>query len=1237
MSAVSTSMHLYSLTLLPPTAITASIIGQFSGERHQEIILARGTRLELYRTDAAAGRLTPVFSTDVFGIIRTIVAFRVAGSSKDHIVIGTDAGRLAVLEYKPEQHNFVQVHLETFGKTGVRRVIPGQFLAVDPKGRATMIASVEKNKLVYILNRDSNANVTISSPLEAHRARSLLYHVIGLDVGYDNPIFAALEIDYSDAELDPSGRAYQEVQKTLTYYELDLGLNHVVRIWNEPVDRSANLLFAVPGGADGPSGVLVCSEGWIHYRHMNRATHRVPIPRRRTPLDDPNRKRIIISGVMHKMKGAFFLLLQTDEGDLFKVTIDYTVVAVQGVKIKYFDTVPLARSLNILKSGFLFVAAEGGTHNFYQFEKLGDDDNEAEFRSSTYEKGSVGDYAPAFFYPRPLQNLVLVDIVDSLNPLVDAKIANLTSEDAPQIYALAGQGARSTFRTIRHGLEVTELVASELPGDPTALWTTKRSSADEYDAYIVLSFVNGTLVLSIGETVEEVSDSGILSSTPTLAIQQVGADSLVQVYPKGIRHISGEKEINEWEAPLHEAIVAATTNDRQVAIALSTGEIVYFELDDEGQLNEYQDRKQMDAPVICLSVGDVPEGRVRNSFLAVGCQDSTIHIISLDPDNTLTSLSVQALTAPATSLRILSMPDNTFEDQSKPAVDASHTLYLHIGLNNGVYLRSILDGISGQLSDTQTQFLGPKPIKLFKVTMQGRPTILALSSRPWLGYTHSASYQVTPLVYESLEYGSGFTSEQCPEGIVGIEGSNLRIFTIERLTENIKQDVIPLTYTPRRLVQHFTQPIFYVIQSDANTLSPFQRQALISNSRNQSDYEELPTDEFGLPRAQGRWASCIEVISPLEQDKLLKIEFEDNEAAFSVAVCSFASYQRPEVDEDDDEERDEEEEEEEEYDEQGNPLPKTYVVVGTAKDVSLIPKRSTAGFLHVFRASADGKKLKFIHKTELPDVPVALTEFQNKLLVGMGGVLRLYDMGMKRLLRKAEFRSRNISNIVSIQTAHNRVIVADNQQSVTYLIYRHDDNRFLPVADDTIARHTTAITQLDYETVVGGDRFGNVWVVRCGDKVSHDADLDNGAGLLHARAYLDGAPSRLDTVAHYFVQDIPTSMHKTRLVPGGLEVVLFTGLQGTIGLLIPFLTKDDVVFFQQLESLMRTQDAPLSGRDHLIYRGQYVPVKSVIDGDLCERFITLPAEQKRSIAAELERTANEVERKISAIRTRYAF
>ena len=65
----------------------------------------------------------------------------------------------------------------------------------------------------------------------------------------------------------------------LTYYELDLGLNHVTRKHAEACDPSANMLVAVPS-TDGPGGVLVLAENWVIYMNEDHDELRAPIPRR---------------------------------------------------------------------------------------------------------------------------------------------------------------------------------------------------------------------------------------------------------------------------------------------------------------------------------------------------------------------------------------------------------------------------------------------------------------------------------------------------------------------------------------------------------------------------------------------------------------------------------------------------------------------------------------------------------------------------------------------------------------------------------------------------------------------------------------------------------------------------------------------------------------------------------------------------------------------------------------------
>lgn len=161
-------MFLYNLTLQPSTAINVAVVGHFSGTKQQEIVISRITRLELIRADPNSGKLQTLLAYDIFGMIRSLTPFRLTGGSKgayddiyisiykkkrekkvlinycfycsiDYIIVGSDSGRVVILEYNPSKNRFDKVHQETFGKSGCRRIVPGQYLAVDPKGRSVMI------------------------------------------------------------------------------------------------------------------------------------------------------------------------------------------------------------------------------------------------------------------------------------------------------------------------------------------------------------------------------------------------------------------------------------------------------------------------------------------------------------------------------------------------------------------------------------------------------------------------------------------------------------------------------------------------------------------------------------------------------------------------------------------------------------------------------------------------------------------------------------------------------------------------------------------------------------------------------------------------------------------------------------------------------------------------------------------------------------------------------------------
>lgn len=99
--------------------------------------------------NAESGKLQVIHTQEMFGLIRSIIKFRVMGMQKDYLVIGSDSGRVVILDYNHASQQFVKLHQETFGKTGVRRIVPGEYLAADPKGRVICIGAVERQKFVY--------------------------------------------------------------------------------------------------------------------------------------------------------------------------------------------------------------------------------------------------------------------------------------------------------------------------------------------------------------------------------------------------------------------------------------------------------------------------------------------------------------------------------------------------------------------------------------------------------------------------------------------------------------------------------------------------------------------------------------------------------------------------------------------------------------------------------------------------------------------------------------------------------------------------------------------------------------------------------------------------------------------------------------------------------------------------------------------------------------------------------
>lgn len=116
--------------------------------------------------------------------------------------------------------------------------------------------------------------------------------------------------------------------------------------------------------------------------------------------------------------------------------------------------------------------------------------------------------------------------------------------------------------------------------------------------------------------------------------------------------------------------------------------------------------------------------------------------------------------------------------------------------------------------------------------------------------------------------------------------------------------------------------------------------------------------------------------------------------------------------------------------------------------------------------------------------------------------------------------------------------------------------------------------------------------LRLPPRTSDDVDEDpTGNKSFWDRGVLNGASNKTEVLCNIHIGETALSLQRATLIPGGSESLVYTTLSGSIGVLVPFTSREDHDFFQALEMHLRSENPPLCGRDHLAFRSFYFPVK----------------------------------------------
>ena len=365
-------MYLYHKTLKHTDTIMYAISGSFSGPKKSEIILVKNNTLDLISVNDNSSKINVLISKQLFSHIKKVSAFRFAGQKRDHIVVTSDSGKLVILQADVKNHTFNIINEISYSKTGSRRVSPGEYLACDSKGRALIIGALEKEKYGFSFSVDNSNQIICSSPIEASNPNTFYFDLVSIENGTNNPLFCSLETEI-DMDNEENTIYSGKINKKISLYELDLGINQISKKFSFETDASANKIIPLLVNKEDKLivGILICCEGFLIFKDLSfcmkgdykfNVTSSINSKVIILPVRKESKfKKCIITGYVNfRVAGdnEVIHIIQTDLGDLFKLRLDLDSGELVSLTLEYFDTIPPCNSICIMRNGILFAATD---------------------------------------------------------------------------------------------------------------------------------------------------------------------------------------------------------------------------------------------------------------------------------------------------------------------------------------------------------------------------------------------------------------------------------------------------------------------------------------------------------------------------------------------------------------------------------------------------------------------------------------------------------------------------------------------------------------------------------------------------------------------------------------------------------------------------------------------------------------------------------------------------------------
>lgn len=1129
-------MHNYVVTAHKPSRVTHTAVGNFLGPDQRNLLVAKVNHIQVYTITPEGLVCTVVLP--IYGTISAMQLMRQPSENQDYLIVLTEKFKLSIMKWNVDDGRCQLVSSADTQDHCASSINTERIGIVDPLGRC--IAIHQSRRLLRIIPTAPDADKT---SFNVRLMEETIIDMVFLH-GQSVPTIAMLCAPSKDS-------------RELHTYTISMPIQDISHApWRKNnLDATASKLVAIP---EPHAGVLVFADDTIIY--ASPQTDEISV----------NIDTAFVTAVGRVGSDGLRYLVGDHKGQLMMLMICRGDNGkCQRLRVEILGETSTAQCISYLDSGFVYIGSNTGDS---QLIKL-----------STTPLPSTNAYVE------------VVQTFPHLGPIVDFCIIRGMGhlrQGQGQVITCSGVGKDGSLRIIRNGIGISEYASEELPGI-NGLFSLRRSFKDRYDRYLVQSFLSETHVLELvsAEEMAPAALPGFDEDSSTIFAGNMEGDVIVQVTRAGIRIVDcaapeGNSKVC-WVPPKGDHISISSANARQLLVATTDRNLVYFDIDVENKNLVERGSRKMRNEVSCLSCHPLEttsdmtdsdnlmeEGEAFIAAVGLWSEMGEAPIVELIALPSLKTVELVELGGDTISRSVL-----------LATLEKLHYLVVAVGDGSLVTFALKLELIELALAAAEKQesmedtksvvmerrrlSVGTKPADLRLFKSKGADHIFAACDRPTVVYssTGGGKLLVSNVNLQPVTRVCGFDTEGFPECLAIATTDGLHLGAVDEI-QKLHITSVPLGEQPRR-IEHLESKRVFAILSERTVLEAGGDEAL---------------------------EHYVRVIDDSRYDTLDRYKLKADEGGSATLVCYFNGEN---IDKDEE-----------------------FLVIGTATELA-DQEDPKEGRILIMRI-VDGHVVLSAEKT-VDGAVYSMCCYQGMLLVSVGTQVRLLSVSERKdgtLNIKEEDRHDGYILGFRLALRGDFILVGDLLRSVAVLTCKKVGEQFRleEIARDHDVTWVMALQLLDDETYVVAEHAKHLYTYK-----------------RKARATLENERSRLERVGQFHLGQRVNKIEHGSLVMQmaeqdgpALNTLVFGTTDGMLGV-IAQLKPDVYQFMVEMENAMATLIPGVGGLIHAEWREMVhdnpprtAPARNFVDGDLVERFLDLPAPQMARVAGMVNKNVDYV-------------